>query len=471
MGIYRSYFNKNNTIISNSSINTGRNPISELYCGDKISRFLFYVDFTYINQMVQNKQINLSDVNTKHILKIINTSNFDVTQQLNINNDITLGDGYRTSSCDIELRPMTQFWDEGNGYDYEKSFLLGDDAYNVEPSNWSKATNLVNFDNPGAVNNDYIIGSQHLDHGNENIEIDITDFVNKLLTTGFTTTVYRGNNFGSYTGDYTDYGGFILKYSDASETVFSGLVKTIGFFTKSTNTFFEPYIETRFNDVIKDDRVNFYIRKDNELFLYSNIGGSLKNLDELPTCKIGGDDFTVEQVTIGTYKITVSADYSSNHFNTFVKYQDIWDNIIYNGITLAPVTLSFVPLERTSYYQIGSNVIEPIRYGVTMSGIKFGETLTQGEIKKINVTLKKAYTLNDYDFVNDLYYKLYVKQGNNIVEIYDWQPISKSYDTHFMYLDTSWLIPQTYYVDLKVVLAGEVNIYNEQLKFTIKNKI
>lgn len=471
MGIYRTYFEKNNTIVKNSSINTAKNPITELYCGDKVSRFLFLVNFQQIANMVENKQINISNGNIKHILKITNTSNFDVAPNLNVNNDISLGDGYRSASCDIELRPLTQFWDEGNGYDYEQVFLLGDNSYNVEASNWTNATTSVKFNNSGAVNTNYIIGTQHLDHGDENIEIDITNFVNKLLTTGITINTYSGQTTGTYTADYHNYVGFVLKYTNSSETAFNGLTKTIGFFTKYTNTFFEPYIETIYDDLIKDDRVNFYVNKDNNLFLYSNINGSLKNLDELPICTIGNNTFTVKQVSTGVYYVTIPADYSLNHFNTHTKYQDIWTNIKYNGVTLNNISLSFVPLDSQDYYQIGSKVIEPVRYGATMSGIKFGEDLTQGEIRKINVLLRKAYTLNDYDFVDDLYYRMYIKQGNNIVEIFDWQPISKSYDTHFTYLDTSWLIPQTYYIDLKVVLAGEVNIYNEQLRFTVKSKI
>ena len=468
MGIYKTYFEKNNTIVKNSSVNTGKNPITELYCGDQVSRFLFFVDFNQIATMITNKQINPTDPNTKHILKITNTSNFDIKPKLNVNNDIMVGDGYRTSSCDIELRALTQYWDEGNGYDYQPVLLLGDDAYNIEPSNWTNATTLDTFVIPGAVNTNDIIGTQHLDHGNENIEIDITNFVRSLLTTGITVNTISGS---TYTANYNNYAGFVLKYSDASESAFNGLTKTIGFFSKYTNTFFEPYIETIYNDLVKDDRVNFYINKDNNLYLYSNINGSLQNLDELPTCTIGNDSFPVTQTSMGVYQITVPASYSLANFNTLYRYQDCWGNIKYNGVILNTIILNFVPLNNSSYYQIGAKVIEPVRYGVTMSGIKFGEDLTQGEIRKINVTLRKAYTLNDYDFVDNLYYKMYIKQGNNIVEIFDWQPIGKSYDTHFTYLDTSWLIPQIYYIDLKVVLAGEVNIYNEQLRFTVKSKI
>ena len=33
MSIHRSYFKKNNTIIANSDVNTGRNPVTQLFYG------------------------------------------------------------------------------------------------------------------------------------------------------------------------------------------------------------------------------------------------------------------------------------------------------------------------------------------------------------------------------------------------------------------------------------------------------
>ena len=73
MGIYRTYFDKNNTIVKNSDVNTGRNQISELYFGVKNSRFLFYCSFDEIKNLVSEKVINVDD-NTRHILKIKNNT-------------------------------------------------------------------------------------------------------------------------------------------------------------------------------------------------------------------------------------------------------------------------------------------------------------------------------------------------------------------------------------------------------------
>ena len=47
--VIRTYFDKNNTLIYNSNVNTAKNPIAEIYYGgfgvnNRYSRFLFYFD-------------------------------------------------------------------------------------------------------------------------------------------------------------------------------------------------------------------------------------------------------------------------------------------------------------------------------------------------------------------------------------------------------------------------------------------
>ena len=69
MGIYRTYFDKNNTIIKDSDVNTGRNQVSELYFGENISRLLFYCSFDELKNKVDGKEIILEN-NVKHYLKI-----------------------------------------------------------------------------------------------------------------------------------------------------------------------------------------------------------------------------------------------------------------------------------------------------------------------------------------------------------------------------------------------------------------
>ncbi len=123
----------------------------------------------------------------------------------------------------------------------------------MEPSNWFKSTSTSNFTIPGAVpSSSTAIATQHLDWGNEDVEMDITNFVNNYITTGITTGVTTGVT----TGTTTTYFGFCLKFSDAIEALDYSIEQknfALGLFTRHTQTFFEPFIETHYNDHIEDE--------------------------------------------------------------------------------------------------------------------------------------------------------------------------------------------------------------------------
>jgi hypothetical protein len=476
MGIYRTYFDKNNTIIRDSSINTGRNQVSELYFGDKVSRFIFYCSFDEIKKKVTEKEIILNN-SVKHYLKIKNTSNFDISSFLSDSNNLVFDDKFRSSSFDLELKPTKEFWDEGMGYDFEQSplSLPQNRDFSSEPSNWFDGTYVKEFLNPGITLGDQIT-TQHFDLGNEDIYMDITDFVNDLLISGVTTGITSVvNTTGVTTGITTSYTGFCLKYTQPYESLTFNDLRSyvLGLFTRHTQTFFEPYIETYYDDHIIDDRVDFYLNKNNRLYLYVNIDGKLTNLDELPTFSIQNitlqNNPIVKQQSKGIYYVELFA--SDQIFDSYVEYKDIWSNVKINGIARPDVKLKFIPKEDNDYYQLGSDISEPIRYGISVSGIKREEKINQGENRKVNVHLRKPYTVGEHDVITNVFYKLYIKQGANIVEILDWQPVNRVYNSNAFNIDTTWLVPQVYYIDIKVERNGEINLYNEELKFTILNKI
>ena len=95
MSIHRSYFKKNNTIIKNSDVNTGRNPVTQLFYGsgtNSYSRFIFDLNLTDLKAKVNNCCVDV-DVLT-HKLKMTNTSHFDDT----LINDTPLMDGTRRAT-------------------------------------------------------------------------------------------------------------------------------------------------------------------------------------------------------------------------------------------------------------------------------------------------------------------------------------------------------------------------------------
>ena len=72
-------------------------------------------------------------------------------------------------------------------------------------------------------------------------------------------------------------------FSKVLESTSTCKLQYTGFFTRHTQTFYEPYLETSYNCTIEDDRADFYLDKNNKLYLYVNTGGNPTNLDSLPS--------------------------------------------------------------------------------------------------------------------------------------------------------------------------------------------
>ena len=100
MSIHNSYFSRNNTIIYNSSGNTGLNPVTELFFGRNqdtlvppgFSRFIFDIDLSQLQQKISDGVVYTGSPMT-HKLKMTNTMmfNYDLLNG-------TMSDGRRRAS-------------------------------------------------------------------------------------------------------------------------------------------------------------------------------------------------------------------------------------------------------------------------------------------------------------------------------------------------------------------------------------
>ena len=93
-------------------------------------------------------------------------------------------------------------------------------------------------------------------------------------------------------------------------------------------------------------------------------------------------------------------------------------------------------------------------------------------MRKVNVTIKKAYSPNEV--LNDVqaYYRVYVREGANTeVQVQDWTRINRTPDAYYFIFDTRDKVPNQYYVDIKVLSDYETNTYKRELTFQIVNKI
>jgi len=473
--VIRTYFDRNNTIVLDNYANTGRNPVTELYYGGgssnkSYSRFLFHFDETRLKNLHNDGTFpNLGLL--KHTLRLTNTGAFD----LNLLGRDTPYGKKRASSFDLVVFKIPQNWDEGVGYDYNIEIPLPEPSYqntsgientvySTNPANWYYAqTNLPWNNSPGVYSGSpspIMVGTQHFEQGNENIEIDITSIVNLYLT-----------------GE-TNYGlGIAFPYS-YEQTVTTDY-QYVGFFTRHTQTFYEPYVETTYSCHIKDDRTDFYLDKANKLYLYVNINGTPTNLDELPTvtvydnCGLVISSYTQNDVvhcTKGVYYIDLNVETAGNN-EPGVIINDVWGNIKIKGVNRPDIELSVELKDSLGYYNIGDSDDLPKKVGFNISGINHNEKIKRGDIRKVLVSTRIPYTVNQTQKLDRVDYRLYVKEGKNEFTVIDYQPLEMTPNTNYFLLDTQSLIPNTYYLDVRYESNLEVSTSKEILKFDIVSQV
>jgi len=489
MSVFKSYFNRNNTLVYNSYSNTGRNPIVELFFGrvDNVllplgySRFIFNIDLSDLQQKISDGVISTGCSKTMtHTLRMTNTSAFDEE----LLNDKWSNGRRRATSFDLVLFRIPkvsgatgnpQSWDEGVGYDYYdfNQDLPTDKSYSERPSNWFEAKTVTNWSYNGIYDNQNgqsisglnfsgltVVDTQHFEFGNEDIEFDMTNEINNILT-----------------GSTTGVTGWGIAFYPEVENI-TGLTEnySVGFFSRHTQTFYEPFLETTYNDLIEDDRNIFYEKRKNKLYLYSYNFGVPQNFDSLPTVDIldlNGDPvpnftgLTTCQVTNGVYEVEIDGLTADT---TPCMYYDVWKGLSINGVSINDVENEFVINDLSNLYQIGSTTNEPSVYGFDYYGIKQDEKILGNDIRKVGVIIKKAYTTNEVLNKVEAYYRVYVREGKTEVQVQDWTKLNRTPDGHYFMFTTEDKIPNEYFIDMKVITDREVNTYKRTLKFQIVNR-
>ena len=481
MSINNSYFSKNNTIISNSLTNTGRNPVTELFYGslatlqypNGYSRFIFDLDLTLLQEKIADGTISstCTDVMT-HTLRMVNTSTFNLEQL----NTTTSQSRLRATSFDLILFriPNNQMWDEGVGYDFADliyDYSNSDRNFSTRPSNWIQTTTLSGWTSQGIYNNNNsgstpysaltIVDTQHFQFGNENISFDMTNEINSILS-----------------GTTTGVTGWGIAYLPQIENL-TGLTENyeVQFFTRHTQTFYEPFLETVYDDLITDSRNSFSLGKINKLYLYLYEDGNPINLDQLPSVSISDQNGTpilglsspyldVCQRTKGVYEVIIPPLLG---YSTPCSFYDVWSGLVLNGFSLPNVSNSFTIYPLKKSIQIGTTTQDPQIYGFDFYGIKQDEKIYNTDIRKVGVVIKQAYTTQKLLPNVDAYYRVYVREGQTEVQVQDWTKINKTPNEYYFMFDTRDKIPNEYYIDMKVISSGEINTYKKQIKFQIVN--
>jgi len=501
MSILNSYFNRNNTIIFGAYTNTARNPVTELTFGSNqlalepisYTRFIFDIDLTLLEEKIASGEISTgctSFSSMTHTLKMRNTSSFDEA----LLNTTTSTGSQRATSFDLVLIRIpltssgtTQTWDEGVGYDFNNltktnnnylaSFtnntFFDTDTYSDRPSNFFQRSTIENWQTPGIYSNlntssfsgqNYenltIVDTQHFELGNEDIEFDMSNEINSILN-----------------GSLTGVTGWIIAYKPAFEII-TGLTTnySVGFFTKYTQTFYEPYLLTTYDDLIDDDRNNFVEKKQNKLYLYVyNDAGELSNLDTEPVVNIEdpyGDipsylsGLTTCLKTKGVYEVTVPA---ITGYTTPCLFYDKWSDVILDGANLGTIENQFALKAITTFGIVGQYSKDPSIFGFDFYGIKQSEKILDTDVRKVGVTIKKAYSAQETLQKISAQYRVYVMEGTTEVLVQDWTNINRTPNEYYFIFDTRDKIPNEYFIDIKVNSSGQVDTYKKQLKFQIVN--
>ena len=484
MSIHNSYFKKNNTLISNSYTNTGRNPVTELFYGNFVysafpngySRFIFDLDLTLLQSKISDGTVSTSCSNSlTHTLRMTNTSAFEEE----LKNTQTSNGRMRATSFDLILfripyanaEALTpQEWDEGVGYDFADliyEYSEYDKNFSDRPSNWFKTTTVTpwtqegiyNNKNTGTVNyNDLIIvDTQHFEFGDENIAFDMTGEINNILNGSLVNTTGWGIAFKPQVENLT---GLTQPYE-------------VQFFTRHTQTFYEPYLETNYNDIIQDDRNSFTLGKVNKLYLYLFENGNPIKLDSPPVVELqdgNGDPIPSASAvtsclrTRGVYEVTIPALIG---YKTPCTFSDTWKNMTLNGFAISNITNEFAVYPLKKVLSIGTDSLDPKIYGFDYYGIKQDEKIFNTDIRKVGVVIKQAYITAKLLPNVDAYYRIYVREGQIEVQVQDWTKVNRTPNEYYFIFDTRDKIPNEYYVDIQVKSSGEINTYKRQIKFQI----
>lgn len=458
MSIYRSYFNKNNTLIDNNQSNNSQNPVTEISYGTidaLVSRFIFDINVNLLKERINQGFINPNRI-VKHVLHMRNTINNN-TEYLGSKSYSMAID--RASSFRLDLFKIDEDWDEGSGYD----FMYDEPIYpksKKQASNWFERKTNVNWNVFGAYNSGTteIIGSQYFEKGSENISIDITDYVNAKLG------VLTGQTGTSY--------GLGVKFGDEYEKLETEFRQAVAFHARKTNTWYEPYVETIIDDVVKDDRNYFYLDKKNDLYLYMNVGNipqtiepnfvNIYNHENEIIKTISGDNITC--VSKGVYKIELELDSEDNP--DAVLYFDEW-NVSVNGKKRTHSNKFYLISEKNYYDFNNSNTINLDNYYFYFSGINEGEKINNGGVRKIRLTIKELYPNQSNFLPLDIEYRLFTTiDSKHEIDIIPFTSVNR-YNTGYEFnLDTSWLIPQDYKIQIRMK-NGYYYDYKQDISFTI----
>jgi hypothetical protein len=453
MSIHRSYFEKQATLINNNPTNNSRNPVAEICFGGgnsvynkKNSRYIFKVDLSSLESKISKKEIDINQFQS-HKLHLKNV--------INLASNLIAGDfldNKRASGVEVVLYELPEEFTEGTGYEYlyNTNFSTPVNAALNAP-NWEYRANNIKWKEKGSfIKSPAIIGRQILVMGNEDLSFDVTHYINCVLRDG------KPNN------------GFGIAFAPEIEKTVDDTQYCITFFSKYTNTYFEPFLETEYNQVLNENRARFYLDELNELCLVAN-----KDIDFVEQVDIydmnddlvksfTGDD--IIKVRNNAYKVNLEV--SSDIYPDSVNFRDVWFYSV-NGRNKSHVQ-TFTLAERDLFDDNSS--LQGKEFWFSFSGIKQNDVISaKAGNKIISVNTKRLYNSSiilqpDLD---GLEYRIYTTQGKEQLEVVPYTRVDKSSNNYSFMVDFSWFIPHHYCMELRIKQNNTEYKSNQVINFRV----
>ncbi|MAG27245.1 hypothetical protein CMI47_17060 [Candidatus Pacearchaeota archaeon] len=298
---------------------------------------------------------------------------------------------------------ISQSWQEGIGLDLEqyKDITKGNTG-----ANWMSASNTTAWPRPGGnflTGASDIVLSQSFPTGLEDLEIDVSDLVEKWIagTLGdYGMGVFLSSAYEAYTGSGapqgSNLGGATVSYY------------TKRFFARGTQYFFKrPVIEARWDDSRRDNRGDFYYSSSlapaadnlNTIYLYNYVRGRLRDIPRIGTGSIlvslysGSSDNSVPSgsklslhdatsyvtggwVSTGIYSASIAITAAATPLETLY---DVWysGSVQYSTGAIAPKTL-----------RGGIAVAAPTHY-LNITNLK--DKYRHNEVARFNLFIRNKY--------------------------------------------------------------------------------
>ena len=327
------------------------------------------------------------------------------------------------------------------------------DNYNFFFDNFDFSTKVeTSYTFTTAATNLSIITTQRFEIGNEDIEIDITDYVNGILFSG------QPNN------------GICIAYSANTETLTSVTKNVVTFFSKYTQTFFEPFLETTYDDRVNDENCCLKFDELSNFYFISQSPITSVNKFEL----IDSNDEIIYSTTATTAFTKLNYyNYKTTYFIDSDIYED--QEIFYT---------------RWYYTQNGKNKILEKEFNISRPDLNDDSLIYSTEvfinvigIKQNDIISKKVglkrlifkakrliQTKILKNIIGDIEFRIFVNQGRNQIDVIPFTKASKINDEYFAEIDFSWFISHDYTIEVRGLDKNGFQYPNSNyVKFRITN--